>query len=649
MADYKGGFPSPLVQIQAPTSAVRGGSSGVLPSGLLNTGYVIEGTVESNNSLGQTYLNTRQGTLTIQAEPELQRFMLHGAKIRLRVEQKAEVVTAKILTIDDVPIDTLRQRRIPPDPSVIFGRSAPESADTRQALPTYGNLRPALPVGLPPASPPEPDVAMPTGLPQGRAFAFGMAAAASITADAPEAAFQLVTLRLPLLALSQRQEMALENYLRQLPGQPAPPAADAHVVVRLALPPPVAGAMGPSVLATATPFVPPGAPATTPAPSSNFLAEGAFSAPLAAAPAGAAPGRSALTPSSLSGALLPQTDAEPQTSPRAPILPPTFIYGSIRHVQITPAPSPPLSVPINSLTPPPLPPAAPPSVPVLQTPLGSFQLPLAFNPLPEGAQIALELLPAESGMTGKTVAAPGVGFGDPAQPAARALHWQALEEAVHYLGESSPPQQAALQQQIPTLTPRLLPTTLFFLSALSGGSLETWISAPVLRALEETGHPTLVRRLNQDFSALQRMWRETRDEPWQMTLLPFWQGERIEPLRLYRRPPSGGEQQGGFETHRFIVEVTLSHFGPMQLDGFYKRWRHQSALQVTEHHKQLSLTLRTLRPLEKELQDALKTHYTALLDGMDMAGTLSFHQADHFPTAEMEPVIAKTLQQVIFD
>jgi len=614
----------PMVQIQPSHATSRGVGQQQQLANQLKPGQILEGIVQSNNPKGETQLLTKQGNLTIKAEPALQRYMLHGAKIRLRVEQRVEGTSAKILTIDDIPIDQLKSRKQLPDPSVIIQRS-PKAP---QPQTTYGNLRPTLPAGAayptgntapsPQSGTQAPAPSPPQGASTSASASTSSAASSSVNNTPPS--FAVTLFRMPLLSMSTRQDTSMQQYLQQFtpagsaPAATTPPTTGQNVALRLMIPPQWAAFLQPASPQTPIPGLP------TASPTANRAQ--------AATQAGNLASTQLATPS-------PQATVPQQTTPAK--LPPQFIYGTVRHVELPTAPTAPQ---VNSLSLTPQP--APSSLSILQTPIGTFQLPLAFKALPEGTPLAFEMLPQSPQATSQ----PAHSF-SAAELATRPLHWHAMEEALHYLGQLDGQQAQMLQQNLPNVSPRMLPTILFFLTALQGGGLSNWVGDTALQLLDQTGHPNLVQRLQQEFGAMQQLWQDTRSDQWQTTFLPFWNGERVEQLRFYRRPPEEGAEQAGFESHRFIVELHLSQLGPMQLDGFYKRWK--ITQESTQPTSQFSLTFRSLQPIADEVQSGIGEHFYHIIEASGMSGEIRFKQVAQFPTDGEAPKINQTLQQVIFD
>ena len=66
--------------------------------------------------------------------------------------------------------------------------------------------------------------------------------------------------------------------------------------------------------------------------------------------------------------------------------------------------------------------------------------------------------------------------------------------------------------------------------------------------------------------------------------IPFFDGQQIQQLRLFLRRDSGGGASGGDgeEATRFVLEVSLTRLGDLQLDGLVRGKRFDLILRTRE-------------------------------------------------------------------
>lgn len=141
--------------------------------------------------------------------------------------------------------------------------------------------------------------------------------------------------------------------------------------------------------------------------------------------------------------------------------------------------------------------------------------------------------------------------------------------------------------------------------------------------------PAPLLRASAEFADLGRATAETSAQGWRPVPLPFFDGREIVPITLYvhRQPPpeeqqqqpaddqSGRKGRGGGNT-RFLVEVTLSQLGALQIDGFAQPGR-------------IDTILRSRSTLALDLRQSLMTRYQAVLAEAGLAGTLGFQTQDN--------------------
>lgn len=202
--------------------------------------------------------------------------------------------------------------------------------------------------------------------------------------------------------------------------------------------------------------------------------------------------------------------------------------------------------------------------------------------------------------------------------------WTHLEESIANLQQ----QDAGIAQQ---LTQRVIPNTgnqfvngaLFFLSALRGGDLRQWLGGDLHRTMEQKLGVEHMARLGADFSVLRQFALEHSHPEWQTWILPLMHQEKLEQARLYLRKEQGGKNANRAGGTRFIIELSLSHLGPMQLDGLVK--------EPYESRKQFDLIIRTHHALPQEIAADIRTIFSHAAEVTGMGGQLQFQEgATHF-------------------
>lgn len=224
---------------------------------------------------------------------------------------------------------------------------------------------------------------------------------------------------------------------------------------------------------------------------------------------------------------------------------------------------------------------------LLSSPLGQLRLeqPLA---LPPGTRLTLALSPgALNPGAGQTRAAPAP---LPAIPDL-AQAWPALEEAWTLLHAKEQPfaRGAAAELRLPQTGPRLASTLLFFLQALGAGDMAAWLGGQVTAALDRAGRGDLRARLAEDFAQLARL-SDAGGEEWHFIPLPLHDGGAMRQIHLFLRRRRGGGGDGEErDVTRFVLDLSFSRLGEMQLDGLVR-------------DRRFDLILRSRQPLAEAMR-----------------------------------------------
>jgi hypothetical protein len=209
--------------------------------------------------------------------------------------------------------------------------------------------------------------------------------------------------------------------------------------------------------------------------------------------------------------------------------------------------------------------------------------------------------------------------------------WPALTEAVEALAAADPTAARHLiAALLPRLDARLATTVLFFLSALRGGDVRGWLGDAAVRALNRT-RPDLSTRLGDDFRKLGRAADEPVSTDWRITPVPLFTGAEIELIRLWTRrhddPAGDDDDNRRSQDQRFVVDVSLSRLGRLQLDGL-----------VRDAGRRLDLIVRTESPLAPAMRDHIRGLFgdTGALTGL--TGGVGFQAAPpNFVDVAAEP------------
>ena len=265
---------------------------------------------------------------------------------------------------------------------------------------------------------------------------------------------------------------------------------------------------------------------------------------------------------------------------------------------------------------------------LLRTPLGTLRLPLATPP-PTGTLMTLE---------GTLPARPGAALGGGTRLAGPALTraWPALTEAMAAVQRPGVPAAQVdlaqaltaagnpLAQAIPRAGPTLGAGLLFLMTALKGGDLGRWLGAEPLRTLERAGRGDLAGRLKADFGQLSRLAQDAGGD-WRLFALPVIGDGDVRPIRFFLRRHDGDDERSPPERRppgRFVVELTLSHLGDLQLDGLTRPQR-------------LDAVLRSRAPLPEDIAREINRIFDAQSAAHGLYGELRFEASSNWQFIEI--------------
>jgi hypothetical protein len=122
---------------------------------------------------------------------------------------------------------------------------------------------------------------------------------------------------------------------------------------------------------------------------------------------------------------------------------------------------------------------------------------------------------------------------------------------------------------VPRAGPTLGAGLLFVMTALKGGEIGRWLGQEPLRALERAGRGDLAARLKAEFGQLSRLTQDAGGD-WRLFTLPVIGDGDVRPVRFFLRQHDDEDPRAspdGRSPGRFVVELTLSRLGDLQLDG----------------------------------------------------------------------------------
>lgn len=195
--------------------------------------------------------------------------------------------------------------------------------------------------------------------------------------------------------------------------------------------------------------------------------------------------------------------------------------------------------------------------------------------------------------------------------------WEALRQAVEHVAQQNPTLfREILGQRMPQAgnPQQMAGAMLFLFNALNKGDFTQWMSKEFADRLEILGRTELVRQIQEEWQNRSFMAEDTNHGAWKGMTIPFMDQDKLQQFRFYvhEQPRNNkGDSEERAQARRFLIEMSLSRLGPIQLEGLV-------------HKKKLDIMVRTEAPLERSLQDDLTVRFTKAMEEVRYAGTLTF-------------------------
>jgi hypothetical protein len=346
--------------------------------------------------------------------------------------------------------------------------------------------------------------------------------------------------------------------------------------------PPVAAPIAPNVVPQSLPLLPPSTPIITQSPTALV------------------PGPTLATPETTPGLVLPRSEGWAAAAPQ----PPAGVQSAMPAAIVTAT--------VISLTD---------GVPTVRIGDADVQLNIRAN-LPPGTTLTLELQgqqPATLPITAAPLTPPAAAPLSVAQPG-----WPALSQAIDLLEQTDPMAARQLTNAIPDGGARTAAAMMSFAQAMRTGESRQWPGDTTLRALEKAGPrgAHLAGQIAAEVADLGRQVRDTGAE-WRTVPMPWNNDGRIERVRLLTRevnPDADAEKKRSGGGTRFLIDLSLSRLGALQVDGMFRK-----------ENRQFDVMIRTKAALPETMQRDLAGIFASSNAAMNLVGSLNFQVVKKFP------------------
>lgn len=272
-----------------------------------------------------------------------------------------------------------------------------------------------------------------------------------------------------------------------------------------------------------------------------------------------------------------------------------------------------------------------------QFPVISLMLPGAHNP-----QLFTLNFPATNlspGATLSVIPQPATPATLPATPPGvfellSGFRWPAFDEFVDLENMIFP--QSPATQTLANILPqpgqpaKLPAAALLFIAAVKAGDINAWLGDKNIEALRRMGKAEFVARMAREFAGLNKLSSEPVTPEWRGMSIPLYSDGQIDKIHLYYRHSDHGDDRDQEQAEkgkgtRFIMDLNLSHMGPVQLDGYARG-------------QQVDLIVRTQKPFGAGARHEMTQRYIKALEKAGFEGALIFQaQPEKFVSIAVRP------------
>ncbi len=192
--------------------------------------------------------------------------------------------------------------------------------------------------------------------------------------------------------------------------------------------------------------------------------------------------------------------------------------------------------------------------------------------------------------------------------------WPVFDEIFQTISQLSPPSGQMLSRTIPSPvnSGNLGAAALLFIAAMRSGDISGWLNDKRLDILTKAGKENLVRSLSQETSTITTAKTDTTSSEWRSYPIPMlWQNEISKVMLHIKHHNEKNQKNNGDGTTRFIMDISLTRMGDVQLDGFLSGNR-------------LDLIVRTQMPISQTMQESMKRAYAKAMESTHIYGELGF-------------------------
>lgn len=276
----------------------------------------------------------------------------------------------------------------------------------------------------------------------------------------------------------------------------------------------------------------------------------------------------------------------------------------------------------------------------LQTPQG------AVTVKPETSGMPPALLAAGNAVT---LALPAV-FTPPAATGQNILQdsfTATLKQIFSFASSTSPAAANDLMKRLPSVGPDFVSSAVSFTTSLMRGNMRRILGDTLISKLTESGSGDLVEKVSSQAARTSLAFTQEPDQPqansnWMSLSLPYVYQGAIQEARIYVKRDQSKKQDNQAKKAttdtRFIVEVTFSDMGELQLDGL---------VLPRESSTVFDLVVRTQVPFTPEERNDIVSIYNEAAEMTGYKGSINFFVGKDFPVKPLAEMIASVNNDII--
>lgn len=229
-----------------------------------------------------------------------------------------------------------------------------------------------------------------------------------------------------------------------------------------------------------------------------------------------------------------------------------------------------------------------------------------------------------------------------------AASWNSFKEIINLLNSNNEPvvnnthaepqKGNSLLSRLPVLGENFVSASLSFIKTLASGNANKILGDDSISNIRQNGRADLIQKFFGELANLTGIFSakpEQQQTGWAASLVPFvFQGE-VQQARIYvkrdaqnRKQSPDGQSANGT---RFVVEVDLSEFGGVQMDGLVRRKQANTIF---------DLMIRSRNDFSSEEKSEITSIYNNAAAQTGFNGSIAFQVTNDFPIKPMDDILA---------